>query len=149
MCHFLTRWRGRGRAAAAGAVQAHFDLPEVLPRDVAWNPWNPWSPWISQLWGDLLQKVDEAAQELLHERRAERAHLDAHLESWRLRLNGGQEVLPVGLLQGGDSLDFKNGPKNGPKMAPKGILKRTDVQGDKSTRGQTLDTGPEWLLHRP
>ena len=125
VCHFLTRWRGRGRAAAAGAVQAHFDLPEVLPRDVAWNPW---SPWISQLWGDLLQKVDEPAQELLHERRAERAHLDAHLQSRRLRLNGGQEVLPVGLLQGGNSLDFKNGPKKmAPKMAPKGFLKRTFV----------------------
>ena len=69
---------------------------------------------------DLLQKVDEPVQELLHERGPERAHLDADLKPGRLDLDDdwknsnigieskmvscvtdldcGDEVLPVGSL---------------------------------------------------
>ena len=50
---------------------------------------------------DLLQKVDESVQELLHEGGPERAHLDADLQLGRLDLDGGEEVLPVGPLLGG------------------------------------------------
>ena len=52
----------------------------------------------ARLWGDFLQKVDEAAQELLHEGRAERGHLDAHLKLRRLDLDG-------------DSIDIQNHQK--------------------------------------